>query len=237
VIIGILWVINDIINKEYFLLDYIMFLPSKTERDLIGIDTFERAIVFSALLLRKGLRQAELPTNQITIYQNLINFNQEKIVNLALEIKLPYNTLEFLSMGGNFLNSILPFSSATIPYIGEAVTPTLNNRGRIPDDPPEVDTLEKYLAWSLTEWVKFTKTEESKKNNWDSYGYFSFLEEASTPVLSAKLNLSFDYSKYIETKNLIASVIRTVSFRSQNQNNSSLIGNNNLIGNNLLIGN
>lgn len=210
-----------------------MILTQKTERDLIGIDNFERAIVYSALLLRKGLRLAELSTNQIVIYQNLVSTNQGKIVNLTIESKLPIDSFSFLGLGGNFLNSIIPFSNANIPYDGDALTPTLNNRGLIPDDPTEVNTLEKYHVWAISEWVKFNQ--QKQEPNWDNYGYFSFLEEANPPIFSAKVTLKFNYGNYINTKNLIASVIPSI-FTSENSY-SSLIGNEILFGNDYLVGN
>lgn len=217
------------------MLYFIMILSSKSERDVIGIDNFERAIVYSALLLRKGLRLAELPTNQIVIYQNLVQGNEGKIVNLTVECKLPIDSSSFLGLGGNFLNSILAFSEANITYDGDAITPTVNNQGVIPDEPTEVNSLEKYLAWSLSEWVKFNKAKN--ETNWDSYGYFSFLEEANPPVFSGKVILKFDYANYINTKNLIAAVIPSISFTSVDTDYSSLVGNNILFGNDYLVGN
>lgn len=210
-----------------------MILTPKSERDLIGIDNFERAIVYSALLLRKGLRLAELSTNQVVIYQNLVSSTEGKIVNLTVECKLLFNSSSFLGLGGDFINSIIPFSDANIAYDGDAISPTVNNRGIIPEEPTEVNTLEKYLAWSLSEWVKFNKAKG--EINWDSYGYFSFLEEASPPVFSGKVILRFDYANYVNTKNLIASVIPSIS--TSESNYTSLVGNDILFGNDYLVGN
>lgn len=210
-----------------------MILTPKSERDLIGIDNFERAIVYSALLVRKGLRLAELSTNQVVIYQNLVSNTEGKIVNLTVECKLLLDSSSFLGLGGNFLNSIIPFNDANIAYDGDAITPTVNNQGVIPEEPTEVNTLEKYLAWSLSEWVKFNK--EQSENNWDSYGYFSFLEEANPPVFSGKVILGFDYANYVNTKNLIASVIPFIVTIENNYN--SLVGNDILFGNDYLAGN
>lgn len=210
-----------------------MILTPKSERDLIGIDNFERAIVYSALLLRKGLRLAELSTNQVVIYQNLVSSTEGKIVNLTVDCKLLLDSSSFLGLGGNFLNSIISFSDANISYDADAIAPTVNNQGVIPNEPTDVNTLEKYLAWSLSEWVKFNKAKGEA--NWDSYGYFSFLEEANPPVFSGKVILSFDYANYVNTKNLIASVIPSISFLSGNY--TSLIGNNILFGNDYLVGN
>lgn len=213
-----------------------MILSSKSERDLIGIDNFERAIVYSALLLRKGLRLAELPTNPVLIYQNSVQGNEgSKIVNLTVECKLPFDSASFLGLGGDFIKSILSFNDINVSYQGDAIAPTVNNQGVIPNEPTDVNTLEKYLAWSLSEWIKFNKAKG--ETNWDSYGYFSFLEEANPPVFSGKVILSFDYANYINSKNLIASVIPSVSLTSVDTNYSSLIGNNILFGNDYLVGN
>ena len=212
-----------------------MILTPKSKRDLIGIDNFERAIVYSALLLRKGLRLAEMPTNQVVIYQNLVSSNEGKIVNLTVECKLLFDSASFLGLGGDFIQSILSFNDIQPSYQGEAIAPTVNNQGVIPEEPTEVNTLEKYLAWSLSEWVKFNKAKG--EINWDSYGYFSFLEEANPPVFSGKVILKFDYANYINSKNLIASVIPSVSLTSVDTNYSSLIGNNILFGNDYLVGN
>lgn len=209
-----------------------MDLLLKTERDLLGIDTFERGIVFSTLLIRKGLRLAELPTNQVVIYQNFGQSNQGKTTNLSVEIKLPYDSQLFLGLGGDFLSSILPFGQGNVPYTGDAIEPTINNQARIPEEPINVNSLEKYLAWSITEWIKFNKLKGEK--NWDSYGYFSFLEEANPPVLSAKVILPLDYEVFIDSKNLIKAVMSSLDFSVGS--NSSVVGNQ-LFGNSFLVGN
>lgn len=209
-----------------------MDLALKTERDLFGIDTFERAIIFGCLLIRKGLRLAELPTNQVVVYQSFGQSNEGKTTNLTVEVKLPYDSLSFLSLGGDFISSILPFGTGNVTYTGEAIEPTINNQNLIPEEPISVNSLEKYLAWAITEWVKFNKSKGEK--TWDSFGYFSFLEEAKPPVLSAKLILPLDYEKFINSKNLIGSVIS--SSESEENNQSSIIGNN-LFGNVFLVGN
>lgn len=210
-----------------------MILRPKSERDLISIDNFERAIVYSALLLRKGLRLAEMPTNQVVIYQNLVSSTEGKIVNLTVECKIPFDSASFLGLGGDFIQPILSFNDINVSYQGDAISPTVNNRGLIPEEPTEVNTLEKYLAWSLSEWVKFNKAKGEA--NWDSYGYFSFLEEANPPVFSGKVILGFDYANYVNTKNIIASVIPSISTNESNY--TSLVGNDILFGNDYLVGN
>ena len=213
-----------------------MKLIEKELRDLIGIDTFERAIVFSTLLLRQGLRLKELPTNNCIIYQSFAQENNEKVNTLIVEAKIPYESLNFCGLGGDFISSILPFDDDTtvLDYDGDFIPPTVNNQGFIEPDPEDVYMLEQYLIWTISRWIYYHK--QQFPENWDSYGYLSFLEEASPPSISAKVILPFDYEKYLETTNLIASVKPKIA-TSEIPSYSSLIGNSQLFGNGFLVGN
>lgn len=211
-----------------------MRLIEKTTRDLIGIDTFERAIIFAVLLLRKGLRQGQFETSNVVIFQSFSNQNNVKVLNLTVECKIPYDSVQFNRSGGDFITSILPLGEASINpvYSGDFIPPTLNNRGLIPNEPIEVDSLEKYLIWAISNWVYYNKRQFPVQ--WDIWGYLSFLEEARPPNISAKVVLPLDFDKYLETNNLIASVQPKITTANLP---TSLIGNNSLLGNNFLIGN
>lgn len=211
-----------------------MQLLGKTQRDLIGIDTFERAIVFATLLLRKGLKQGELETNRLLIFQSFSNQNNLKVLNLTIDVKMLYDSDKFNGTGGDFIEAILPFDDGSINpvYEGDFIPPTINNQRLIPTEPMEVDTLEKYLIWALKNWIYYNK--QQFPNQWDVFGYLSFFDEARPPNISAKVVLPLNYDKYLETNNLIASVETKITTE---QESSSLIGNSVLLGNNYLIGN
>lgn len=213
---------------------FIMELIEKSQRDLIGIDTFERGIVLATLLLRQGLRQGELETNKILIYQSFSNQNNVKTPNLTIDLKVPYDSVRFNGEGGDFLNSILSFDDNIFPeYNGTSLPPTLNNTGGIEDDHEDVDSLEKYLIWCISRWTFYNK--QQFPIQWDIWGYLSFLEEARPPVVQAKVILPFDYEKYLDTYNLIASVKKQI-IADRFETYSSLIGNN-LFGNAFKVGN
>jgi hypothetical protein len=210
-----------------------MELIEKTQRDLIGIDTFERAIVFASLLLRKGLRQGELDTNRLLIFQSFTNQNNVRVLNLTIDVKMPYDSAKFNGTGGDFIEAILPFDDGSINpvYEGDFIPPTINNLGSILSSPIEVDTLEKYLIWAMSSWIFYHKNQFPLQ--WDINGYLSFLDEARPPNISAKVVLPLNYDKYLETNNLIASVERKISTDDQT---TSLVGST-LFGNNFRVGN
>lgn len=216
-----------------------MKLLEKTQRDLIGIDSFERAIVFAVLMIREGLKIADLPSDKVILYQAFKNQNNVKTLNLTIELKIPYDQMIFNAFGGDFIQSIISFDDDTIEpsYDGVAIPPTLNNQRIIESEPIEVNTLEKYLVWAVSRWIYWNK--KTFLTNWDSEGYLSFLGEARPANITAKLTLPLDYETYLETNNLIASVAQRLPeiIENNNQTNSSLIGNDVLIGNDYLFRN
>lgn len=216
-----------------------MQLIEKNDRDLIGIDSFERGIVFATLLLRQGLREANLESSKVLIYQSFSQENNVKTPSLVVDVKIPYNSADFNGFGGDFIRSVLPFDEDNIlsEYSGDSVEPTLNNKRIIEADHEEIESLEQYLIWCLSRWIFFNK--QDFPNQWDSWGYLSFLEEARPPVISAKVVLAFDYEKFLITQNLISAVKPRVKPNNDDDENNftSLIGNDRLFGNSYLVGN
>lgn len=215
-----------------------MQLIEKEIRDLIGIDTFERAIVLATLLLRQGLRNIpDASTNSAIIYQSFSQENNEKIPTLIVEAKIPYDSANFCGYGGEFISTILPLDDGTITpeYNGDFIPPTINNQGLIEPDHEEIFMIEQYLIWAMSRWIYYHKQQFS--NQWDSYGYLSFLEEATPPVISAKVILPFDYEKYLQTNNLIESVNRKITTSVTSETNGGQLNNNVLFGNDFILSN
>jgi len=209
---------------------FTMELITKSERDLIGIDSLERAITLGALLVRKGLKLAELPTNSVLLYQDFTNTPEGRKPNLTCEVKIPYNQPTFLGLGADFLEAITPFYSNLISYDGDAVPPTENNFYPLPSEPENL-SLEKYLVWAMSEWIIINKA--NNPENWNVTGYLSFLEEANPAVVSAKVILNFDYTKYLHSKNVLAGVIPNLSLE---QEFTTLVGEA-LFGDSFFVGN
>jgi hypothetical protein len=199
-----------------------MQLPSISQRNNIGIDTFERAIIYAASLLRNGLLTSapELARN-IIIYQDSASFtvnnplsssgsgsdvsNQSPTITtkektLVCEIKLPYEQTIFLPSTGNFIESILELSQEIPQYIGNTLPPS-NVSYSLPVEPSFVNTLEKYLVWASSQWISLMQSEFV---NAQELAYFSNLEAAQPAVYSAKCVLKFDFNNYPNTLNWLS---------------------------------
>lgn len=211
-----------------------MQINSYSERKQLNIDTFERAIVYSALLLRSSAK------SNVSIFLKNIFGSSGMIPYLAIEIILPYNQSDFLKNGGDLIESILEISDSFPSYLGKNIAPTVNNSAIIPEEPLIVNNLEKYLCWSVLSWIILAK--QHLPSPWENFAYYSILEGAKIPSFSAKILLEFDYLKYGKINNLIECVIPTVLTIDYTKINS-LVGssfvswNNSLFGNTFLIGN
>lgn len=206
-----------------------MDFDNYSERLSLGIDTFEKSIVYSALLLRTKAK------SNINIYLKKISSNEGIIPYLAVDILLPYEQDNYLKHGGSVIPFIIPFSTELIKYLGKVIP---SNNNIIPQEPDEVNSLEKYLAWTALGWVCLNK--QYLPQPWENYGYFAILDGKKPPSLSIKILLEFDYEKYAKNDNLIECVISSDIPIDYDKINT-LIGvfnwNNILFGNNLVLTN
>ena len=202
------------------------------------IDTVERAIVWASTLLRatnlaQGTNFAH--KNAIRITTRLDKSVEDYQGLIGLELSLKYDSGIFLTSGGDFLPAITPFSDTPIPATNYFCPPigdelkTLAAR-----EPDRVSTLEQYLYWTCS--ILYASLPLNNK-----IISFQFLEEnPSGAIAQFKLNLPFDYSKWISERNLVCSVLRTVETYVYPVNSLQLsisMGNDSAMNNSALMGN
>lgn len=200
------------------------FLIEKQIRDNIGIDSFEKAIVWSACLLL-AINYESTTTNSI-VSKNSLYIDPSKSL-ILIEFNIPLNMSLFWRSMCN-PNSIKPLSDLTIQYEGAY----FNSNFILPLEPNEVNTLEDYFIWSnkKLEEIYLNKNSEKSKN-------IIVMPNLKYGTIYINTKLNYDPLKYASSNNLMFSVITFDYTTDTNDNNNTLIGNNILIGNNTLIGN
>lgn len=194
-------------------------LVSKETRDLIGIDSYERAIVWSACTLLSAKYE-----NSSTYDKNFSVFADQSSLQILIEFGMPLDMPLFWASMGDPDLSLENITELTVNYEGEYLTITTP----LEDEPPSINTLEKYFVWAnkkLMEW--YLKNDTSKANN------INLATDIKRSSLFVTTKLAYDPIVYSETDSLLSAVIAT----SKANNYSSLIGNDNLMGNDYLIGN
>ncbi len=198
-----------------------MELIDKTERDDLEINNWERAIVWSALVLRaSNVQHAENLGDDSYPYKDAVRLSlSRKIVDgaltatLKIEATMPYHSVDALSSGGSFLVGLLQFhdeepeiyiesSCSFIAQGGDKVTPEGNG---LPDDPPYIDTLELYFVWCCWEAELSLLTPLPNQLLPITVDFF----EESQPNASIKVvaNIPIDYEAYKQSHNLVCSVL------------------------------
>ena len=201
------------------------------------IDTVERAIVWAATLLRASnlAQDANFPDkNAIRITTRLDKAQEDYQGLIGLEISLRYSSAIMLVNGGDFLPAITPFTNSPIPTTSYFCPPIGDQFETLAaSNPTQVSTLEQYLYWVCS--ILYASLPLNNK-----IITFQFLEENSSGAIAQfKINLPFDYSQWIEDRNLVCSVLRTVETYVYPANSLQILGmGNNLAMNNLaLMGN
>lgn len=207
-----------------------------TNQELIDykITTYERAIIFSCLMLG-----SELTDKQVMTFTDNINITSLPVRHtLLIKLSLPYDKDVVFKKGGNFAKSL------TEVHIG-SITPILIDLDQIDDliddlyplgDPPIwIDTYEEYIFWLLLNYQS-----EMILNNEVNFKFFSIKIDFNNNKILLEINLPIDYQKQLILQNYIASVTpiylwgKTITPPEVNE---LLLGNNGNIGNDALIGN
>lgn len=216
-------------------------LSSQLERAALGINSFERAIIYSALLLRiacnksadtviKDYFQIKLGNNFIQD-KNTNLYNCEGTVTIKGTIKYDNSAIQ---AGGNIGPFIIPLTTDNIQYTGSAMPPSNNIIATIKPDPSWVTTLEQYFFWCCCEYHKillgFNDTATEMRKVAFSTAFQGTISEY---LLNINVLLFYNYIDWLESGNLLGSD----SFNTIPITQNSLVGNNTLIGNNFLFGN
>lgn len=190
-------------------------IESIDKRKALNIDTFERAILYSAILLRKA-NISNFPSNHP--YYNAVSIAFSKATRTAgavnIKAKFPYNNQFALFKGENFLESIETFSEINPGSL--SITPQLykSNLYVLPQEPSDINSLEKYLLWLC---YLFTTSLHSSNINLDPVN-FAFTEgnptiasdgtvTSTNSFLDVSVVLEYNPILYAEYKNLLAALV------------------------------
>ncbi|WP_342596751.1 hypothetical protein VKI21_12505 [Cyanobacterium aponinum UTEX 3222] len=197
-------------------------LSTKSVRDLIGINSYERAIVWSACTLLSAKN-----TQSETYDKNFSIFADQETSQILISFGMPLNmSLFWASMGDPDL-ALEEITPLEITYEGEYLP--INNP--LEEEPLSVNTLEKYFVWSSKKLLEYYL-----KNDTEKASNINLSTDLKKTAMFVVVNLDYDPIIYAESDSLLRAVIVT-STQDLPTSSTSLIGNNNLIGNNLLIGN
>jgi hypothetical protein len=181
-------------------------LPIIADRNALNIDTHERALVYSALLLRKANT-----TLTDTKYKNAVRVTTSETQNtdlsitakVIIEAKIPYNSQSALGYGGNFIENLISFSPVNPSFL--LTEPLTSNNTNLGDDPEFVINLEKYFAFHALQWQKAIINDHTLKVF--DYCKVQFFEEDTTePSVKLSVSIPYNYSDYVVNRNLLQSI-------------------------------
>lgn len=202
-------------------------LPARLSRLALGIDSVERGIVFALL----ALKQATLALPDTNPNKEAISLvNTVSIVDgayratLAAKAVLPFDKNLYLQAAGSVSGSVLPLSDVEVSVLG--VSPTEGNYYPIPEDPPEIETLEQYLVWLSLFWQQNFTNPTLNLVKFTNYLANNLVLEYAIP---------FDYLTYLQTQNLLKAVLPQIS--GNEPEIPTFVGNNFLFNNSIYLAN
>lgn len=181
-------------------------LPPIADRNALNIDTHERALVYSALLLRKA--NQTLTDNK---YKNAVRVTTSEAQNTDLSInarviiegKIPYDSQSALGYGGNFIENILSFSPVNPSFL--LTEPLTSNNTNLGDDPVFITNLERYFAFHAIQWQKAMLNDGlSGIFNYCKVQFFE--EDPIEPSIKISVSIPYNYSSYVINRSLLQSV-------------------------------
>lgn len=178
-------------------------LPSREKRNKTGIDTLERAIVYSATLLKACYTASnpDLKIDQtVKITHTTGSDNQTFII---IEANLIFDNIGALQDGGRILGNLSVQENIelleTNYYCGKS---TLDNPLIFNDLPINITSLEQYFYYHCA-LLKASLSSEDKSIE------IKFLEDANNGgKVQLKISLPFDYSKWLTGSNYVCTVSR-----------------------------
>ena len=219
-----------------------MQLPSEETINNIGIDSCERAVVWSALLLRYGYLQLEDSQKKnafrIEVKINRISGGYKSEIEISATLYCLVNTL---LKGGDILDSIQELTTDNHDYLGRNIIASEEKIADIQPLQPNVKSLEQYYFYNLSFLV-----EQTIDNNYANIQIFPSLKGIDNQLTELKtaVKIPFNPKHYLLSNNLVESVGIIVPIDTDTGNpdtgngeNSSLFGNNFLVGNDNLVGN
>lgn len=212
-------------------------LPTKLTRDSIGIDTFERGLVWAVLLLRQAYNNG---ANDQAIRNYFVLKQQSKIERIEIGSRFNYLGLininatmpyfeSVFELGGDLLAGLQELVTTSPTYSGNNLVASEIAIAPIADDDIRVTTLEQYFLWSVMEYHKALTDPRPTDNSRLNYVTLQVNYQGTTdpPTVSIKCTVEYDYPTWLESKNLVGAI--GVNF--EEVIGSGLIGSGILIGN------
>lgn len=178
-----------------------MLLTDKQTRDSYNIDTFERGIVWSALLLRQGYVTEEgglkdrvkLGTNQRVTEGVLVGTVQSNVLFTVAG--------DVLTDGINLIDNLNIPDIATPAYTG-VILPPSNTGLPVTTEPSNVVSLEQYHLWccqqlllsDLLQWYRLITIEVGYRGNSNAYG------------LTINANIAYNVNVALSSNSLLSAI-------------------------------
>ena len=183
-------------------------LLTKTELQALNIDTVEKALVFSALVLRSALvGDDNANTSNLAVSINVSALDDTQ-GNLNLEVNIPYSAYQLNTKGGQLLDSILEYSSNASNLENDLNLESIPTTSGliIPDyDEIAITSFEKYLVYyAQILWA-------SLENKQDSTISFTFLSNQEEPQLLISINLPLNLNQWLLGGNYLDALFTVVT--------------------------
>lgn len=178
-----------------------MDLPSKALRDGYGIDSYERAIVWSALLLRGAYQLSTNSAIKDAVQSTLqVAGTGERLTeNIIIRASLLVAN-ETLAQGANILSNIQERFFGVYSWLGGSSLPSIGDFTSIVPEPFSM-SLEQYFYWACQNVLK------SNIDDYRKVQIIPIFRGVSNPfTLDCTITISFDYATYLETNNLVSAV-------------------------------
>lgn len=178
-----------------------MDLPSKILRDVYGIDSFERAIVWSSLILRAGYQLSEdtVIKDAVQITLQLTGTGENLVQNIVIKNSLLIENQSLIE-GANLLGNIKERFLGSLDWVGGNCEPSIGDFNAILPDPQNL-SLEAYYYWACQNVLA------SDINQYRNVQIIPIYKGLVTPfALDTVVRVKFDYPTYLKTNNLVCAV-------------------------------
>lgn len=201
-------------------------LNSQAERDSLGIDTLERALVYGFMMLRSSILGANnqgVADLRVKIGENIKALDDALIV---LEAKLNYDAFLVNKMGGHLISHLQNLAETSLETSEITYFPSAITNPVMPPTPSQLVSLEQYIYWSAATLLaslpvdqKYLEIKRFEHNKDGSY-------------VLVKASLPFDYKSFLLGGNYVGTVGRiATSYESFYFPNEATIGNASIINN------
>lgn len=197
-----------------------MQLPSKALRDSYGIDSFQRAIAFSALLLRYGyqLSSTNAIKDAVQLAVQVSGTGDTFTQNLVIRVGLTVDN-DALNSGGNILNNISERFNGSVDWTGSIASPSIGDYLPMAVEPTGL-SLEQYFYWACQQFLASEVTDYKKVQ---ITPIFRGLTEPF--ALDCVVTLAIDYVTYLETNSLISAIGAIANATNQGFTNNTQLNN------------